>query len=243
MKIRIYQINMGKDEKRVAYQGLDELERFQGSKEIDSGIYECVFDGEVDCKGLEDVFRKFNYERPDGYTGHSLSVSDIVEVVEAEDTDPGFYFCDPIGFKKVDFEPDKAAPYEKEVIRVLMVEPGKKAYEAEIGTTLSDIYKALDCDIFQNTFPFDDPVAFVCDDEGKINGSRPNRAIRDENGKIVDVIFGNFFICDSSSTSYKSLPDDMMAKYKEMYLLPERFVKINGEIYGVKFDPTRGEAR
>ena len=75
MKIRIYQINMGKDEKRVAYQGLDELERFQGSKEIDSGIYECVFDGEVDSKGLEDVFRKFNYERPDGYTGHSLSVS------------------------------------------------------------------------------------------------------------------------------------------------------------------------
>ena len=38
MKIRIYQINMGKDEKRVAYQGLDELERFQGSKEIDSNV-------------------------------------------------------------------------------------------------------------------------------------------------------------------------------------------------------------
>ena len=243
MKIRIYQVNLGRDEKRVAFMGLDEREHFLESSELDSSIYDCVFSGEVDCNGLEDVFQKFNIDHPEGYKGRSLSVSDVVEIVDAEGADKGFYYCDNIGFSKVEFDPEEAEPYKDEKIKVLMVEPGKKAYEKEIGTSLEEMYAALDCECIQTFYPYEDLVVIVCDDEGKINGGRPNRAVYGEDGKMMDIICGKVFIADCSTSSFKSLPDDMMAKYKKQFLLPERFCRINGEILAVKFDPAREEAR
>ena len=199
MNIRIYQVNLGRDNKRVAFQGLDELEHFQGSKGIDSRIYDCAFAGQVNCEGLEDVFQKFNIDHPDGYKGRSLSVSDVVEITESDDLEPGFYFCDSVGFKKVEFNAEEAEPYKDEKIKVLMVEPGKKAYEKEIGTSLEDLYAVLDCDCIQTFYPYEDLVVIVCDDDGKINGGRPNRAIYGEDGKMMDIICGKFFICDCST--------------------------------------------
>lgn len=55
MDIMIYQINMGRDHNRIAFEGLDLLKMYQGSDKIDSRIYDRVFEGEVDCKDLEDV--------------------------------------------------------------------------------------------------------------------------------------------------------------------------------------------
>lgn len=243
MKIRIYQINFGRDEKRVSSQGLDELKDFQGTTDINSSIYDCVFSGNVECKGLEDVFQKFNTDHPTGYTGRSLSVSDIVEVIESDDIKQGFYFCDRIGFKEVSFDSEKAEPYKENRIKVLMVEPGKRAYETEVGTNLHELYAALNCDCIQTFYPYEDLVVIVCDDEGKLNGNLPNRAIYGEDGKMMDIIFGKFFICDCSTSEFKSLPDDMMEKYKNQFLLPERFCRINDEILAVKYDPSREEAR
>lgn len=240
MNIRIYQVNLGRDEKRVAFQGLEDED---GQREINSATYDCVFSGEVDCNGLEEVFQKFNIDHPDGYKGRSLSVSDVVEVIEATDIEPGFYFCDSIGFKEVEFDPDKAKPYKDEKIKVLMVEPGKKAYEKEIGTSLNELKAALDCDCIQPFYPYDDLVVIVCDDEGKINRSRANRAIYGEDGKMMDIICGKFFICDCSTSEFKSLPDDMLEKYKKQFLLPERFFKFNGEILAIKYDPSKEAAR
>ena len=243
MIIRIYQINMGRDEKSVAFMGIDEREHLLDSRDIDSSIYDCVFSGEIDCEGLEEVFRKFNTEYPDGYAGRSLSVSDIVEVLDAEDVEKGFYYCDNIGFSKVAFEPEQAKRQEEKKIRVLMVEPGKKAYEKEIGTTLQELYAALDCDCIQTFYPYSDLVVMVCDDEGKLNGSRPNRAVYGEDGKMMDIICGKFFICDCTTSEFKSLPDDMMEKYKKQFLLPERFCQFGDEIVAIKFDPSREDAR
>ena len=243
MKIRIFQINMGRDEKSEAFLGIDEREHVLNLSEINSSIYDCVFSGDVDCKGLEDVYQKFNIDHPDGYNGRSLSVSDVVEILESEDVDKGFYFCDSIGFSKVNFDPDEAEPFKENKIKVLMVEPGKKAYEKEIGTSLQELYSALDCECIQTFYPYEDLVVIVCDDEGKINGGRPNRAIYGEDGKMMDIVCGKFFICDCSTDQFKSLPDDMMQKYKKQFLLPERFCRINNEILAVKYDPAKETVR
>ena len=243
MNIRIYQVNMGRDDKRVAFMGIDEREHLLESRNIDSSIYDCVFSGDVDCNDLEDVFQKFNIDHPDGYAGRSLSVSDVVEIVDSDIGETGFFYCDNIGFSKIDFNPSKAEPYKDGKIKVLMVEPGKKAYEKEIGTSLEEMYAALDCECIQTFYPYDDLVVIVCDDEGKINGGRPNRAVYGEDGKMMDIICGKFFIADCSTSSFKSLPDDMMAKYKKQFLLPERFCRINGEIFAVKYDPVKEEVR
>lgn len=100
MKIKIYQINMDRDEKRVAFAGMYYTMQNGG---IDSKIYDCVFDGEVECEGIEDVFVKFNVDTPMNYHGRSMSVSDIVEIVESDSIKKGCYYCDNVGWSKIEF--------------------------------------------------------------------------------------------------------------------------------------------
>ena len=107
MKIKIYQINMDRDNGSYSFTNYENTIRRTGGG-IRSSIYDCVFDGEVACKGLEEVYEKFNIDSPPGFKGHSLSVSDIVEIAESDSVEKGYYFCDSIGFKKIDFEPEKA---------------------------------------------------------------------------------------------------------------------------------------
>ena len=72
----------------MAFLNLERLERYQGTAEIDSAIYDEVFSGTVGCTDLEDVYRMFNVDRPKGYTGRSLSVSDVVQVTAGRDPAP-----------------------------------------------------------------------------------------------------------------------------------------------------------
>ena len=103
MYIRLHQINLRRDKKMVAFAGLEIMKDIYDVYEVDRGIYDCMFEGEVECTDLEEVFMKFNVELPEGYKGRSLSVSDVVEVIKSEDIEPGYYYCDIIGFCKVDF--------------------------------------------------------------------------------------------------------------------------------------------
>ena len=56
MNIAIYQINPDRDENNVAFLNYENLERFQGSAELRSEIYDKVFEGEVECGTLEEVY-------------------------------------------------------------------------------------------------------------------------------------------------------------------------------------------
>lgn len=82
MKINIYQINHERDTHRVAFVDTKYLEKAQGNSAINSKIYDKVFSGNVDCKTLDDVYSRFNTDQPTGYRGRSLSISDVVEVLE-----------------------------------------------------------------------------------------------------------------------------------------------------------------
>ena len=239
MKIRLYQINGKKDEKKVRFLGYGMLEEFQGSPEVNAGIYDRVYDGDAEANTLEDLYELFNVTRPEGFKGSSMSVSDVIEIVESDSVAPGFYFCDNIGFKEISFDAEKTDERIGHKIKVLMVEPGKRAYEKEIGNNLDDIYSALNCRCFQAVYPFNDYVAIICDDDGKINGSEPNRPVYDDGGNFYDVIFGNFFVCDCSGSEFDSLPDDMMKKYKEMFLLPYKFIRTEDGLIAVQYDPEK----
>ncbi len=101
MNIRIYQIDMDKDVERVQFKNLENTLNIAGR--VNPAIYSQVYANVCDCNNLEDVYCKFNVgERPTGFTGHSLSVSDIVEILDEENK--GTYFCDSFGFKKIDFD-------------------------------------------------------------------------------------------------------------------------------------------
>ena len=107
MKIKIFQIDMDRDENRVKFSRFEMLKMLQGNSKVNPEIYDLVYEADVDCKNLEDVYAMFNLNHPDDFRGHSLSVSDVVEIGEGEAIAKGFYFCDSFGYKKVDFDSSK----------------------------------------------------------------------------------------------------------------------------------------
>lgn len=52
-----------------------------------------------DFQILEDLFTLFNLNHPSDYTGRSLSVSDVVEIVRKDGS--RYYYCDCFGWKRI----------------------------------------------------------------------------------------------------------------------------------------------
>lgn len=242
----IYQINTDRDNNRVCFLGLDTLERFQHSKEVDPVLYDRVYDGKLDCNSLETIYEKFNINHPADYKGRSLSVSDVVEIRESDTLNPGFYFVDSIGFKSISFdkspckEPAKASDGK---ISVLLVEPNKYPKMIEIDDTLEVMQTVVGGDI-EEYMPFEDEVAIICNEEGKITGMAPNRAVYEENSReMLDIICGKFFIVYApfEAERFQSLPPDLAEKYREKFKYPERFMRVNNEIVAVPFKPVRAD--
>ena len=100
MKIEIWQINLHRDTNAVAFFGLDIAQKINKTGKINFSIYDKVFDGDVDCEDLEEVYYMFNMEQPDDYHGRSLSVSDIVKIIDLDGNEK-LYYCDDIGFTKI----------------------------------------------------------------------------------------------------------------------------------------------
>ena len=184
------------------------------------------------------MFDLFQSGKPDNFRGHSLSVSDVVEVEDAASITPGFYFCDSFGFKEIPFQPELAADAVRgSTIQVVLVGPGKSARIAEVGTSLDAMQRTV-CGSIEACFPFEEQVCIVCNSEGKINGLPLNRAIRDEDtNEIVDIIAGTFFICDCSGESLGSLSKEQQKRYLEKYRLPERFFRTRDGIEAVPYKP------
>ena len=136
MRIKIYQINPDRDKNNVKFHNLKNAQRFQGKADIDPSIYDEVFNGEVDSDNLEEIFRQFNTEGHPLHRGHSLSVSDVVV------TKDGAYYCDSIGFQKVDFD-ESLTQKPDNLMTVVYVEPHKAPYIAEIEHTLEAEQKAV----------------------------------------------------------------------------------------------------
>lgn len=49
---------------------------------------------------LNYLFEKFNLNHPEGFMGHSMSVSDIIKLC-AEDGEVKYYYCDSFGWKDI----------------------------------------------------------------------------------------------------------------------------------------------
>lgn len=118
-------------------------------------------------------------------------------------------------------------------MKVVMLEPNKPAYVKEIGNDLASMQEIVEGYI-EIIYPFEDEnIGLVCNEEGKLNGFPLNRAIR-ANGKIIDVIAGNAFICDCSEDELQSLSQTLLDKYMDKFEEPERFAMVNGKIVVIK---------
>lgn len=112
---------------------------------------------------------------------------------------------------------------------VLAVMPGKKPTKMELEGSLETMKKFVGGTI-QALYPFDDPVAIICNDEGKLGGLEYNRALRNEKGVVYDIICGPFFICGLGTEEYVSLPEQLMERYHKLFARPELFVMVGGNL-------------
>lgn len=116
-------------------------------------------------------------------------------------------------------------------MKILLVEPGKEPVLKEIDGSLKSMQEIVG-GIIQALYPFEEPVALICNDEGKLLGLPLNRALRDEEGHIYDIVAGTFFLCGApeDSDSFGSLTDGAMQAFKQRFAVPELFLNINGTL-------------
>ena len=122
-----------------------------------------------------------------------------------------------------------------ENIDVVMVEAGKPAAMATIGSDLESLQRAVGGSI-EAAYFYDDPIALVCNEEGKLNGMPLNRAVKDENGEIMDIIAGKFFICGLGEEDFASIPQELQDKYLKMFEKPETFLKIGHKVFAMQVE-------
>ena len=151
----------------------------------------------------------------------------------------GDHVLDADNFVDVEFEGKESVEREKEkTIDVLLVEPGQYPRMTSIGSDLHSLQKAVGGDI-EAIYPYEDPVAIVCAEEGKINGDPLNRAIRDEDNDIVDIIAGTFFVCGLGEEDFASLPKELQEKYEDKFHQPESFLKLGSRIMAIPMEPAK----
>ena len=206
LQIQIFQIDSDYDEDSLKFRGLEQTMELRGGAGIDSGIYEEVFRGDVNCRDLEEVYSLFNVGGHPLHRGHSLSISDVVL------TENGAFFCDHWGFKKLDFDPELAHKPD-DLLRIVYVEPGRPPFVSEVGRDLLSMQKAVHgpLEVLNNQ----DGTVLLCNDEGKLIGMDGNRHVGD------DVIAGPFLLVGDNGESLRSLTDAEVERYMERFAQPE----------------------
>ena len=117
-------------------------------------------------------------------------------------------------------------------MRIIIVEGGKRPYEAELEHNLESMRRCVGGDIEAVYEPRGRDAALICNDEGKLLGLPLNRALRDEEGEIYDVIAGSFFVCGApmDSENFTSLTDEQVDYWLRRFAKSEFFVRVNGKV-------------
>jgi len=116
-----------------------------------------------------------------------------------------------------------------DTLTVLVVEPEQPPYVKNIEDSLQSLQAEVGGSI-EASYPFDDPVAIICNEEGKLLGLPLNRALRDEDHHVYDVVAGTFLVAGLGAEDFCSLNDKQIEKYSEHFKTPEMFLRLNGRM-------------
>ena len=122
-----------------------------------------------------------------------------------------------------------------ETITVLVVEPGRTPYAKEILPGLTSLQKEVGGHI-EAVYPFPEPVAIVCRETGKLEGCPLNRALRDEEGAIYDIIAGTFLVVGLTEEDFGSLSPELLQVFTQRFRQPETFMIIDGQLLAISLE-------
>ena len=118
---------------------------------------------------------------------------------------------------------------------VLVVEPGQTPEVREIDGSLESM-QAIVGGCIELIYPWDEPVALVANDEGKLLGLPLNRGLCNNEGEIWDIVCGTFFLCGAPADSDElaSLTAEQVEKYRRRFASPEIILSVNGHLVVVR---------
>ena len=105
----------------------------------------------------------------------------------------------------------------RKTMKVLIVEPDKAPYATEIPAGLEALQNLVG-GLIQALYPFEDTVAIIANDEGKLLGLPWNRPLFDENGNIYDILVGTFLVVGLTEDDFGSLTDEQIQRYTDMFI-------------------------
>ena len=122
---------------------------------------------------------------------------------------------------------------EENTLSVLKIAPGQYPQQVEIDNDLKTLQQAVGGSIGAS-YPFEDPVAIVYNDDGKLMGLPLNRALRDEDGQMYDAVAGTFLVVGLGEEDFASLTPEMAQKYERLFHQPEDFIRLGHRMMVVR---------
>lgn len=111
---------------------------------------------------------------------------------------------------------ERRAEMNGDKLTVLVVEPMKAPYVKRIADDLHTLQSLVGGNI-EAVYPFSEPVALICNEEGKMLDPPPNRFLRLENGEPYDIVCGTFFLVGTEGDKFVSLTEDSIKEYQTLY--------------------------
>jgi hypothetical protein len=101
-------------------------------------------------------------------------------------------------------------------MKILVVEPKTAPYVKEVSNSLEELQSIVGGDL-QVIYPFNDDVALVCNESGKLLKLVTNRVLIGIDGDPFDVIVGTFFIVGLGIDDFEDLPEELVEKYSKIF--------------------------
>lgn len=243
-KLKIVFEEMGLTEKDTPFKEFSEYEKKYPKKVFmvyqlkeNSDKYGLVYSAPMKKDTtLDKIYEDFSESTPNDFAGHTMGISDIV-MFSDENGQRAFYLGED-GWEKIDtFIHEREDKRMDDKLKVLVVEPMCEPYVKEIDSGLESLQKEVG-GLIQVTYPYEDLVGIVCNDERKINGMQLNRAIYDDNRNMTDIIAGTFLVVGLSDDSFTSLNDEQIKKFSDKFKMPEQFFKLGNEIVAFPVKPS-----
>ena len=124
----IYQYHQADNEMGYQYMSLDFIEKMGMS--VKGSDYQMMYQGVLEAQDtLEDLYIKFNIDRPEDFEGHSMSTSDVV--ILKRDGEMKAYYVNDIGFRELPEFIEQRAEVLRETNSGLVVKQDKFGKEQE----------------------------------------------------------------------------------------------------------------
>ena len=114
------------------------------------------------------------------------------------------------------------------IMKILVVNPGELPIIKEIDSTLESMQDVVG-GLIQALYPFDEPVALICNDEAQLLNLPMCRCLHETR----DIIQGSFFVCGAppEAERFASLTDEQIQRYEKRFHFPELFFPLgNGHL-------------